>query len=233
MKRWAFWLALGLLLVTTRAAFAHRPIFVEPQSNTTRATAIQISDHLISWALYAQLTQPGEINYYTFAGKRDETAYISVTLPKTSEATQFGLEVALIGNAITKNDRVPFALNPGEHALVASDTGHDPDAVFFEPVTQTAYWIRQDMRVKLPSDGTYLIAVYNAQNKTGKYVLAVGEREEWRAEDVPAFPNIWIGVRNYFGNTNFVIVGIGVLVTVSALTIGLVYWLTRKSGVRK
>lgn len=228
MKRFAMLAALVMVLLTTRAAYAHRPIFVEAQSNTTRANAVKISDAQISWAIYAQLSQPGEINYYTFAGTRGESVYINLDLPKMPETIQFGLDVALVGKGFSPSSSVPFALNAGESALVAPDSGHDPANVFFEPFTQTSYWVRQTMRVTLPSDGTFIIAVYNSENKTGKYVLAVGEREEWDASDVPSMPNVWVGVQKYFGNTNFANLGIGLLIGAVVLTIGVAYIFLRK-----
>ena len=228
MKRLAILAAVLLMLATARAAYAHRPIFVQVKSNTTRATAIKIEDVQVSWAIYAQLSQPGEINYYAFDGKRGESVYINLNLPKTQEATQFGLDVALIGKGLTPDASVPVGLNAGEGALIAQDTGHDPANVFFEPFTQTSYWVRQTMRVTLPSDGAYTVAVYNSENKIGKYVLAVGEREEWDASDVPAMPSVWVGVQKYFGNPDLTNLGIGLLVGAVVITAGVVFFFLRK-----
>ncbi|MBI5302711.1 MAG: hypothetical protein HY868_11280 [Chloroflexi bacterium] len=228
MKRLAVFGAMVLVMLATRAAFAQGPIFVEPRSNVTRATAFKITDDQTSWVVYAQLTQPGEVNYYTFDGARGDVVYISANLPKTDEATQFGVEIALIGNAIAQTDAVPFPLNANEHALVMPDPGHDPASVFLEPTTQTAYWTRQSARVTLPGDGAYLIAVYNAQNKTGKYVLTLGGRAEWGMSDVPMFPNVWISIQSYFGKINFAALGIGALIVVTVITAGTVYFFLRK-----
>jgi hypothetical protein len=227
MKKFSFAFAILIALITTRAAFAHRPIFVDPASNTTRETAVKISDYQISWAIYAQLAQPGEINYYTFEGKRGEPVLIGVTLPKTEEATQFGIDVALIGNGFENPSKTSLALKSNESAIVASDPGHDSEAVFREPLTQTAYWVRQEMRVMLPSDGPYTIAVYNSENKTGKYVLAVGEREEWSVSDVPAFPNIWLQVRQFFGDVDLNTISTVVVIALGALIMGGLYYFVR------
>lgn len=215
MKSLIFLWAILLTFVTATAALAHRPIFVEPRSNTTRAHAIRISDPDISWAVYAQLSDVGEVNYYRFDGARGAPIRIETLVPRTESARAFGFELALIGKGFDRA-RVPFALEVGEGVIVAPDSGHDDARSFDEHFTQTAYWQRQSLRAQLPADGTYWIAVYDPRGRTGKYVLAVGEREAWGAEDLMAMPRVVARVREFTERGTleipFVPIGLGVMV---------------------
>lgn len=215
MKRLTFLWAIFLAFVTATAALAHRPIFVEPRSNATRAHAIPISDHDISWAVYAQLSDAGEVNYYRFEAKRGARVRIETLVPRNESARAFGFDVALIGKGFD-TARVPFALEAGEGVIVAPDSGHDEARRFDEHVTQTSYWYRQSLRAQLPADGTYWIAVYDPRGRVGKYVLALGEREEWGASDLLEMPRIVARVREFAGLGNieipFMPIGLGIAV---------------------
>ncbi len=219
MKRTSLIFAGLLTFVTATAALAHRPIFVEPRSNTTRANAVKIGDPEISWAVYAQLADAGELNYYRFEGKRGLRVRIEMSVPRIESARAFGFDVALIGKGLDAA-RVPFALEAGEGAQVAADSGQEDARVFDEPFTQTSYWKRQTLRAELPADGTYWIAVYDPRGRAGKYVLAIGEREEWGADDLVSMPSIVARVREFFGQAQAaspIPIGLGILFGALAL----------------
>lgn len=223
MKHASLLWAILLVLATTTAALAHRPIFVEPRSNTTRANAIPISDHDISWAVYAQLSDAGEVNYYRFEGTRGARVQIEMLVPRSESARAFGFDVALIGKGFDVA-RVPFPLEAGEGAIVAPDSGHADARGFDEHITQTSYWYRQSLRAQLPANGTYWIAVYDPRGRTGKYVLAIGEREVWGAEDIVQMPSIVARVRDFAGLGSIEIplipIGLGIAVLVIVARIG-------------
>jgi hypothetical protein len=221
MKRYSIVLATLLLLMTTTAVLAHKPIFVDPLSNTTRANAIKISDPEISWAVYAQLSQADEVNYYRFEGKRGLRVQIEMSVPRIESARDFGFDVALIGKGLTDEVHVPVALETGEGVIVVADEGQDDARVFDEPFTQTAYWQSQALSAELPADGTYTIAVYDPHGRTGKYVLAIGEREDFGVGDIANMPSIVLRVHEFFGDDvrrAFIVpLGIGLLVSVLVL----------------
>ena len=131
----------------------------------------------------------------------------------------FGFDVALVGKGFAAA-RVPFALETEEVAIVASDSGHDEARGFDEPFTQTSYWQRQALRAELPADGTYTIAVYDPRGRLGKYVLAIGEREEWGADDLVSMPSVVARVREFFGQARAaspIPIGLGILFGALAL----------------
>lgn len=227
MKHLAFLWAILLAFATATVALAHRPIFVEPRSNTTRANAIPISDHDISWAVYAQLSDAGEVNYYRFEAKRGARVRIETLVPHLESLRDFGFDVALVGKGFQMT-RVPFALEEDEGVIVAPDSGHDETRVFDEHFTQTSYWYRQSLHAQLPADGTYWIAVYDPRGRTGKYVLAIGEREVWGVSDLLEMPRIVARVREFTGvgavEIPLIPIGLGIVVLVILARLGALLW---------
>ena len=202
MRKLSILFAFTVLLTSASVALAHKPIFVEPASNATRESAVKISDPNVSWAIYAQLSQAGEVNYYTFDGARNARVKIDVSVPRIESERDFGVAVALIGAGLRDSAAgAPIALNAGEGAIIAPDLRHDPTRVFDEPFTQTSYWTRQTLIAQLPEDGAYTLAVWNPRGQTGKYVIAIGEREEFGLADLFDFPRVWIKVHRYFRET--------------------------------
>ena len=199
MKLYSIFFALCLLLFGTSVAFAHKPIFVDPRSNLTRETAIRIADPGVSWAVYAQLSEAGEVDYYTFAGKRGMKVEIAMSVPKIEATRDFGVVVALAGRSINGGDLPsPMVLREGEGFVSAPDSAHDETKLFNEDFTGTVYWTRQTLRATLAADELYTIAVFNDRGKTGKYVLAIGEREEFGVQDLLDFPNVRARVQQWF-----------------------------------
>ncbi len=196
MKRSSIILAGALLLISANIARAHLPIFVAPLSNSARSSAVHIDDPNILWAVYAQLTKPNEVDYYTFEGKQGQKIAVSLLVPKVAALANFGVDAALIGQGFEQPAQaLPFVLQSGEGAVVQRDSAHNSDDIFDEPFTGTAYWNRQIMNAVLPSDGTFTLAVYNTQRAVGKYVLAIGEKEVYGFRELLNFPKTRSQVR--------------------------------------
>jgi hypothetical protein len=231
MKRYSIGLATLLLLMTTTVVLAHKPIFVEPSSNATRTTAIKISDPEVSWAVYAQLSRTGEVNYYTFDGKRGLRVSIEMSVPRIESQRDFGFDVALIGKGLTDASHVPFLYETGEGAVVTADSGQDDVRVFDEPFTQSSYWQHQTLRAELPTDGTYTIAVYDPRGRTGKYVLAIGEREDFGAGDIVSMPSTIVRVHEFFGDnaSKAFLVPVGIVAVIALILVGVILAMLRRS----
>jgi len=199
MKRYSTLFAVCLVLVSASVALAHKPIFVEPRSNVTRETAIRIASAEVSWAVYAQLSQPGEVGYYTFSGKRGMQVEIMISVPKIDSTRDYGVTVALIGRGLNRGEpQTALPLRDGEGFVSAPDSAHDETKVFNEEFTGTVYWTRQTLAATLPADDTYTIAVFNERGQTGKYVLAIGKREEFGVQDVVDFVRVRARVQQWF-----------------------------------
>ena len=116
-------------------------------------------------------------------------------------------------------DQFPFEKPQGTGAIVVP---WEDKEVFFEPFTQTRYFMAQEFRRNLQA-GTWWLAVYSPQGQGGKYTLAVGESERWGWRDLFAFPGMWFRTRWWYnpGQTiAMMLAGLGF--------ISMVIWLLRK-----
>ena len=93
---------------------------------------------------------------------------------------------------------------------------------FFEPFTQTSYMVRQELVIdKLPSTGTFEIVVFDKtlrQDESGKYVLAVGEREDFSAVDYfTTLPAAWFETKVFFEDYASIVMAVAAIFGAIAL----------------
>ncbi len=187
------------LLVVNFSVAAHK--YLETESSATRDDPVMVPDHQVSWAAYEELDKESQVDYYRFEAKKGEEIYASLIIPKIERLYDFEPELALIGPGLAEgtdsevsSEDLPLDVREDEGVLVKKYKG-DENEVFFEPFTQTSYWERQVIRRKAPQDGTYFVAVWSSEKETGKYVLAVGEREAFGPGDILELPSVWWKVR--------------------------------------
>jgi len=196
-------LTLVSLLAIPSVAEAHKPIF-DGSGTSGYDRALYISDPTISWAVYTELRHPGEVDYYTFEARQGTPLYTQMVIPQISGLEQFVPSIVLVGPGLpAPQEALPVPLPPGDGAvLIQPQPGEQPQS-FYEPITQTNYWEWQEYRAPAPADGTYYLLVFDPQNQVGKYVLAIGEREDYGFGDLLQLPVIWWKVHAYFGETSW------------------------------
>jgi hypothetical protein len=173
----ALLLMIVFLLVVNFSVAAHK--YLGTESLRTRDDPVMVPDHQVSWAAYEELEKEGQVDYYRFEAKKGEEIYASLIIPQIERLSDFEPELALIGPGLPEG----------------TDSEVDENEVFFEPFTQTSYWERQVIRRKAPEDGTYFVSVWDAEKGTGKYTLAIGEREDFGPGDILDYPSVWWKVR--------------------------------------
>jgi hypothetical protein len=206
----------ALLCVVPLVSEAHKPL--ESTGNNDFAVATWIPDHRVSWAVYKELHR-NNADYYRFEATQGERFYMQMTVPALEQYQTFAPSVALVGDGLhqatldAKNSDV-LRLEPAEAEFAVPSSAGDviilncnnPDSVerFFEPFTQTSYLVRQELIIeRLPSTGTYTLVVFDRamQADPSKYVLAVGEREEFSFADYfTTLPAAWFGVKLFFND---------------------------------
>jgi hypothetical protein len=193
-------LILLALVVISPSALGHR--YLKTGGTEGRDDPVVVKDHQISWAAYSSLTKKNDVDYYRFDATAGEEIYASILVPKIKRLKGFSPDLALIGPGIDelqKDLRAPeqnLDLREGEGLLLDRYSG-DKDEVFFEPFTQTSYWERQELRLKAPQTGAYFLAVFHPDDRTGKYVLAIGEREVFGVGDILGLPGTWWRVSKF------------------------------------
>jgi len=185
------------------------------RDNTQLDRSIFIPDPDISWAIYSELGA-GEVQYYEFdvpAGGLDFFAQLLV--PTRPQYKLFRPTMALIGPDLPGLSATDYPFDiPAESGAVILPW--QEKEVFFEPFTQTRYYMAQELRRAVP-EGKWWLAVYHDEGKEGKYTLAVGEKEEWGLKDIIAFPSMWFNTRWWYspGQTiALILAGLGIMMTI-------------------
>ncbi len=187
------------LLTTTFVVSGHK--YLETEGGNGREDPILVSDHQISWAAYEELEGEDQVDYYRFTANSGEEIYASLLVPKIDRLSQFKPELGLIGPGLEKNTgdtntegQFPLEVKDDEDLLIKRFEGENSES-FFEPFTQTDYWERQVIRKTVTEDGTYHLGVWSQEGQTGKYVLAIGEKEDFGPGDILDYPSVWWKVR--------------------------------------
>jgi hypothetical protein len=186
---------LGLLILWPAAAEAHRPVFVEP-GQATLELPVQTGDPEISWAFYGRLPAPGSHDVYRLHAEAGEPLYFGVLVPEIERLRGFTPSVALVGPGLptARVADLPIPTPPGSGAIVLRAEGAEPRR-FYEPFSQTDYWMYPDTRIPAPATGDYWLVVWSPSGQTGPYVLALGEREVFGVAEVLRFPATWVRAR--------------------------------------
>jgi len=132
-----------------------------------------------------------------------------MVIPEIERYQNFRPDLALIGPGLENNyagcDKnyinSLLKLEAEENIIIVSDDQADPE-IFFEPFTQTSYWRRQKFSTAAPAAGTYLLAVFSAEEDQGKYTLAIGRKEIWGLKDLIRMPKIWWDTRIFVEKKN-------------------------------
>ena len=186
------------LIVISPSVLGHK--YLETGETGGRDYPVLVSDHQISWAAYESLSQTKEVDYYRFDTKAGEEIYASLLIPKIKRLRGFDPGLALIGPGLVSNEEVSAGTENSldvreEEGFILKTYSGDGDEDFFEPFTQTSYWERQELRRNAPETGTYHLAVFHPDGSTGKYVLAIGEKEVFGPGDILGLPATWWKVR--------------------------------------
>jgi hypothetical protein len=182
--RIALTLALALAAIMVVPALAHRPYFEE--NDISSDTPWQVDDPTISTALYATLDSADDVDYYTFEGKQGQVILLELTIPQIEGQAQFAPTMALIGPGLPSAELPEVVVHSDEAGGLVIPPPPGAAPTFFEPFSRTSYWERQEQRVRLPSDGRFVVAVWHPDSQVGRYTFVIGDKE--RPGGDPAFP---------------------------------------------
>jgi hypothetical protein len=184
-------LGLGLLALAVTPALAHQPFFEENDIGAAEPWVIE--DPTISTALYATLESPSDVDYYAFEGLEKEVILLEMTIPQIEGQEEFAPSMALIGPGLTDATLPDGVVVPEGARTLLIEPATGPASTFYEPFSRTSYWERQEQRVTLPAAGRYVVAVWHAEGRVGRYTFVIGEKEKFGGD--LAFP---IKMRRYW-----------------------------------
>jgi hypothetical protein len=188
-----------LALISASPSDAHKPLQI---GGTARGhsleTAQTIPDPAVSWVLYLEMRRPGQVDYFKFWGRAGAVVPIQLGVPKTPALQHFRPVAVVIGPGVQgmrATDSV--MMPPGSGAATLRFASPRPET-YYERFTRTTSWVTPWYRTPLAESGTYYVAVYDPAGGTGKYFLAVGEKEAFTFWDWLNFPRIVRDVRRFY-----------------------------------
>jgi hypothetical protein len=175
MRLLALLLPMGLLW----AAVAPQPVSAHQPRLPGDATDIEVGDPTVSAAYYGRLQ--GHSVAYHFHADRSFTLYLNVLVPDVPGVTEdYSLTVQREGKLWT-------FVSPGQTSWSS----------FYEPFGADQYRKGPTYRAEVPG-GSYEVTVSNPTN-SGKYVLAIGERESFPVREMLRTLISLAQVKQYFG----------------------------------
>jgi hypothetical protein len=201
--------------------YAHSPLI--PGNNEGLNSATSISDPTKSWAIYGELHEGKEAQYYRFDINETQKIHISLLKSTDPDNRDFIPSFALMGPGLQgQGDVPPYVDVPAEaNAIVIS--GAQPSLGTYEPFSASSFYSLADLELHAPVSGTYYIAVYEPR-RGGQYSIAVGDREAFSIREWIFIPIKLLSIYQWGGQSLFIIF----LPIIATLAIGL--WVLRRKG---
>lgn len=160
-----------IILLLPLTAVAHKPYMTGSSDITI------VSDMEISKAFYGELE--GEPHAYIVKSSCEETLYVNILIPATEDSPNISdsdFSFTIIGSGLDESIEIK---------------GSDYDwTLYHEEYGNDYYYMGPEFRQNV-TGGTYTITVSNDDN-SGKYALAIGEKEDFSWYDYPiAFIKAW------------------------------------------
>ena len=233
-------LAIILILANTAASSAHQAVFT---ANLERGSdkAIVFEQPDIDRIFYANLTSPGQVDFYSFKANAGLSFKSKILIPRSSTNNKFRPAIALFGPGLPTPDTnelysVPFNLPDGDGLVTSiadksqeNKTNDELYSNYDEPYTQAAFWEGQTLFRQLPQDGTYYLVVFNSSNQTGNYGLEVGDHDVTGLKETLSFPVQWLRIRLWFGDYLSPLLALVIILLLVVIAVGGRFWLGRKA----
>lgn len=187
-----------LALLALPAAAAHTPL--GPGENESLAAATLVEDPTKSWAIYGEIHEGGEAQYFRFAMPQGERIYVQLFIPTDPASLGFVPGLVLMGPGLAAQGTVPeYVEAPADTAAIAVD-GVRPARATFEPFSPGAFLELAVIDTPAPESGTYYVAVH-APDRGGRYGIAIGFREAFTVTEWIGTPLALLGIYAWQGES--------------------------------
>jgi len=214
-----------VLTLLVSPALAHAPFGVGDNESLENATVI--TDPIKSWAIYGELHEGGEAQYYKFDINQGETIYAMLGISTAHSGDKFTPGLVLMGPSLTNQGQVPDYIQvPNDVSAMVFD-GTRPSEATYEAFTPSMFYSLVEVKIMAPSIGSYYLAVHDP-SFGGRYVLAVGSREEFSVQDIFGLPLAILQIYQWEGQDQLAV--LAPLILTIAAGLFLIFW---RKGVPK
>ncbi len=186
------------LSISIPPALAHAPL--EIGDNESIETATFIPDPTKSWAIYAELHEGGEAQYYRFNITTGKRIHIMLFKSMRPEESDFLPGFVLMGPSLSDQGTVPDYVERPAGINASVFEGDQPAQGTYEPFSPGTFYSLGEVEIDAPSSGTYYVAVYE-QNIGGHYGLAIGDVETYGIDEWILIPLSLLGVYQWEGQS--------------------------------
>ena len=161
---------------------AHSPLGTGDNESLDKATVIP--DPTKSWALYSQLNNDGDAQYYQFNVTAGQKIHFTMYKSMSPEDATFNPRLVMIGPYVIAQGDIPtkITIPPSSNARLVSQTEPTPT---YEPFSPSTFIGLADETLDNPAPGSYYLVVFeqSAAPTGGHYGLAVGDRETYTIDE--------------------------------------------------
>ncbi|MCW4027228.1 MAG: hypothetical protein NWE76_07080 [Candidatus Bathyarchaeota archaeon] len=194
----------ALVVLATGVVFAHTPL--EPGDNESLETAVVVPDPTKSWAIYAELHEAEEVQYYMLDLREGERLVAMLYIPL--EEKGFAPTLVVMGPGISESHEhedehehdLPEFIEVPEGVgimLLEAEPSAEPG---YEPFSPSSYYYLASMDLEVTTPGDYFVAVYET-SRGGRYGLATGYREVFTLDEWILVPLDVIGIHQWEGQS--------------------------------
>lgn len=184
MKYPAFFL-IGVLALAGTMVFAHAPVTDDAgvgAESATLETAVLLDDpSQQSLAIYGSLVGFDEIDLYRFEAAEEQVMPFELFVPVRKGLQAFRPSLAVIGSDVESHDRalLPFEIEEdfGIHVITAPSGER---GIFYEEYGQESLWQNREEKLRIATDTTYYVAVWEPNGVAGDYSLGIGTVENFQ-----------------------------------------------------
>ena len=203
-----------VIIISAGPAYGHK-LISHDDSHRDFDSALVISDHKISWAIYENLGV-SETKFYTFDAKEGDSFYASIVIPKLEGLEKYSPSIILINDEMVNGKNISSDIESNIQKFLYE--GDYPGNEFYEPFGQVTYWERQEVKTIIPADGQYFILVLDEKNQSGKYSLAIGTIEDFSGSDFfTILPKAWFDTKLFVNDYLSIVISIFILIGIPTL----------------
>lgn len=182
------------MLSSFSQTLAHQPAIEQGNGHETPTApdfykdATELKDPTsVSQAVYGRVSTPGEVDLYTFTAASKSSEPFEVLVPVRPSNKNFRPSLVIIGKTLSEatDDFTKFTLPAGYKARVVEAVAGERKS-FFEPFSFEKLYHGNEVKIDLAAGEKYYLAIFDPQNYTGDYSLALGVKEDFSGTSFPA-----------------------------------------------